>query len=83
MRGYQSKFTLFLLFISLALFFSSFNKQVSTCENTNDGYAINWQNSLKLKQSDFKANKKWSSSTSAANTYSGFGYSITDNNGNI
>ena len=72
-----------LLLTGTILFLSSFNTQNPTCLKTDNGYTIDWQNHYKLKQSDFKANKKWSLGNTVANTYSGFGYCITDNNGII
>lgn len=55
----------------------------SSCYNTPEGTAIDWDSSLKLKHTDFKAGTKWSFGNKVASTYSGFGYSITDDNGNI
>ena len=73
----------FLLLTGTVLFLSSFNTHNPTCLKTDNGYTIDWQNHYKLKPSDFKANKKWNLGNTVANTYSGFGYSITDNDGKI
>ena len=44
---------------------------------------IDWDKNIKLKQSDFKANSKESAGFAVASTASAFGFSITDNNGEI
>ena len=55
----------------------------SSCHQTEDGPVIDWQSGLKLKYTDFKAKSKGSRGFAVATTSSAFGYSITDNGGEI
>lgn len=55
----------------------------SSCHSTSDGPVIEWQSAVKLKYSDFKADKKGSPGFAVAATASAFGYSLTDDGGDI
>ncbi len=55
----------------------------SSCHMTSEGPAIEWQSDVKLKYSDFKANKKGSPGFAVATTASAFGYNLTDDGGKI
>jgi len=80
MRKFPRTISTFLIFISIVLFFSSFNTHNTIYSNVLNESVIDWQNRFKLKQSDFKATRKWNASNTVANSYCGFGYSITDDN---
>lgn len=73
---------IFLLSIIIVLILSSFINKPS-CIKTPDGRAIDWQKKLKLTRDNFKATKNLNYGNSVASTYSGFGYEITDNDGEI
>jgi len=55
----------------------------SSCQIYPEESIINWQSQMKLKREDFKAETRTSNSSKVATTSSGFGYSITDNGGDI
>lgn len=86
---------LILLLINLVILLSSFNAVKidpvtpnilitnTSCYNTPEGSAIDWDINTKLKYKDFKGDIRWSFGNAVASTYSGFGYSITDDNGEI
>ncbi len=75
--------TVFLLSFTFVLLISSFKFYNSKYLIIPEGDYIDWQSNTKLKYSDFKANKKWNQGNTVASSYCGFGYSITDNNGEI
>ncbi len=52
-------------------------------KEVNDKNIIPWDNNRKLKQTDFRAKRKKVSGFAVATTASAFGYSITDNDGEI
>jgi len=72
----------FILMVSILLF-SSFTITNTLSTKVTEPETINWQHNLKLRRSDFKASKKWVLDNSVASSYCGFGYSITDVNGDI
>ena len=51
--------------------------------NTYTGQILDWKRNLKLKHTDFKADSKGIRGSAIANTASGFGFNITDKNGEI
>ncbi|NQU34027.1 MAG: DUF922 domain-containing protein [Bacteroidetes bacterium] len=55
----------------------------SYCYQTPEGPVIDWDNDLKLKQSDFKATSKGTPGFAVATTASAFGFSIVDEDGEI
>lgn len=55
----------------------------SSCRFSSDGPVIDWDSGVKLKFSDFKADKKGSPGFAVATTSSAFGYRITDDGGEI
>lgn len=58
-------------------------KDNSSCHFTSEGPVIEWESDLKLKYSDFKADKKGSPGFAVATTASAFGYRIDDTDGKI
>ncbi len=54
-----------------------------SCRSTNRGPVLDWQSGLKLKYTDFKGDSKGIKGIAIANTASGFGFSVTDKNGEI
>ena len=59
------------------------NQYGDSCHSTNRRPVIDWQSGLKLKYADFKADTKDIKGSAIANTASGFGFSVTDKNGEI
>lgn len=66
-----------------ASFLQHLDGEKSRYLETDQGPVIEWQSGIKLKYEDFKARGKGSPGFAVATTASAFGYSITNENGNI
>lgn len=69
--------------LTLSTEYTNENKENSSCNNTSEGPVIEWESDVKLKYSDFKADKKGSPGFAVATTASAFGYRIDDSGGEI